>query len=92
MNKIEGLENIKRLKFVTDLNASDERFVLYAIAKDGDVYKVDGSKVEKTELKNIDDLTYVDYDESYYEFSTLDGKTIKEEAKSNGLVTKKVEE
>ena len=93
MNKIEGLENIKRLKYVSNLAASDESFVLYAIANDGDVYKVEGSKATKTDYTNVDDLTYVDYDESYYEFSTLDGKTLKQEVKGGGVVTKeKVEE
>jgi hypothetical protein len=77
MVKISDIENVKRLKYVSDLDASDERFIVYAITNNGEVYTISGSTATKTDLTNIDNLMYVDYDEKYYEFTTKDGKTIK---------------
>ncbi len=86
MNKIEGITDVKRLKYVSDLGASDERFIVYAITENGDVYTISGSKVTKTNLENIEDLTYVSNINSYYEFSTKDGKTIKEQVNGSSTI------
>jgi hypothetical protein len=86
MNKIEGIPDVKRLKYVSDLGASDERFIVYAITENGDVYTISGSKVTKTNLENIEDLTYVSNINSYYEFSTKDGKTIKEQVNGSSTI------
>ena len=91
MNKIDGLEGIKRLKYVVDLAASDERFTLFAISEEGSVYRVDGSKVTKLEYSDIKDLVNVSMSESTYEFSTNKGETIKYQVKGGGAI-EKVEE
>lgn len=79
MTKVEGVENVKRIKMTVDLGATDESFKYFAITTNGDVYTIDKHTATKTELTNVDDLVNVNMNENdkYYEFQTKDGKTVK---------------
>ena len=80
----DGIENVKRIKMVVDINASDESFVYYAITNAGEVFKLDKHTAVKTDIKNAGDLVNVSMgpDTAYYEFTTMDGgSTFKVEAK-----------
>ena len=83
MTKVDGIENVKRVKMTIDLEASDERFKYFAITNDGNVYIVNNHTADKTNLTNVEDLVNISSGESdnYYEFQTKDGKTIKLDAK-----------
>ena len=83
MTKVDGIENVKRVKMTVDLGATDERFKYFAITNNGDVYVVNNHTAEKTDLTNVEDLVNINSGENdtYYEFQTKDGKTVKLDVK-----------
>ena len=73
MTKITGIEKVKKIRYVLDIAASDERFKLFAITENGDVYTVDNVNVKKViEGQKITDLNNFSVTNHYYSFTTED--------------------
>ena len=74
--KIEGLENVKRLKLLNRPMATDESFVVYAITEEGNIYSIEsttnGVKVTKF-LGNNDIMDMFGTEGNSYDILLKDG-------------------
>ena len=73
LDSVSGVSDVKKIKYVIDIAASDERFKLFAIDKNGDVYLVEKTNAKKIiEGQKITDMIGLSVTNHYYSFKTVD--------------------
>ena len=73
LEKVSGISKVKRIKYVLDIAASDERFKLFAIDETGDVYTVESKTAKKViEGQKITNMNGFSVTNHYYSFATND--------------------